>query len=215
MTAEINREKIVETARRDLERNLFESNKVPIMFYEVRRDESGNFVPLGKEVFTWELSEGYYLSIGRSRGEEYYELYYPERRVRTETGKEVMLDYTFVRVGKIGTEDSPIKLKRLVMMGRYMAPEEEVYDAMSRYQAEIYIKKVGAKYAVAIKNVGRPGQRIGVYDRKGNKIRDIAYGEEALVGKGAYYLEFPGAYRLEGPDYSIAKKDILLGMILL
>ena len=214
MTAEINREEIVETRRRDLEENLFENNKVAIMFYEVRRDESGNFVPLGKEAFTLELSEDYYLSIGRSRGPKYYEVYYPEIPVRTETGKEVVLDYTYVRVCKIGTEDSPIKLKRLVMMGRYMAPEEEVYDAMSGHQAEIYIKKVGAKYAVAIKNVGRPGQRIGVYDRKGNKICDIAYGEEALLGKGAYYLEFPGAYRLEGPNYSMAKKDIFLGMIL-
>jgi hypothetical protein len=217
MTAEINMKEIIETARRDLERNLFESNKATLEFQEVRKDERGNFVPIDKEL-TLELSGNQYFSIGRSRGEEYYEEYYPERLITTKTGKEIKVDNVYIRIGVGGEDLPPVRIKRLKMMGRYNVPNEEVYDAMSRYQAEIYMSKVivfgKERYALAIKNVGGKGQVIKVYDEKGNKIGDIDSGEELVAGKGTYYLEFPGTYLLEGPDYSIADKNVFLKITL-
>ena len=217
MTAEINMKEIIETARRDLERNLFESNKATIEFQEVRKDERGNFVPIDKEL-TLELSGNQYFSIGRSRGEEYCEEYYPERLITTKTGKKIKVDNVYIRIGVRGENLPPVRTKGLKMMGRYNVPNEEVYDAMSRYQAEIYMSKVivfgKERYALAIRNVGGKGQVIKVYDERGNKIGDIDSGEELVVGKGTYYLEFPGAYLLEGPDCSIADKNVFLKITL-
>ena len=180
---------------RDIERNLFKSGRVIIEIEEVRKDERNRFVPIGEKKLVLKLSEKEYLSIGRSRGEYEGEESYPVRPVRTEKGKEIYVDYVYVRIGN-RREISPVKVGRLNMMGRYDVPKEEIGDSMSVYQVEIYISKmIGEKwYLAAIRNVGKRGQEIKVYDEKGNKIDSIPPGEELILRGGTYFIELPGRY---------------------
>jgi hypothetical protein len=218
MTAKLNMKKMIGTKGRDLEKNFFESNKAIIEFEEVRRDEGGNFVSINEEKLIFKLTKDLYLSIGRSRGEEYYEESYSQKSVITKTGEKIEVDYVCIRIGFRGTNLSPIKMKRLNMVGRYNVPKKKIGDAMSTYQVEIYMKRVLVSgkemYAVAIKNVGIKNQKIRVYDEKSNKIGDIYSGEELVVGKGTFYLKLPGAYLLKNPDFSIADENVFLKVTL-
>jgi len=142
MTAGINKKEAIETTKRDLEENLFESDRVIIEFQEVRRDDRGNFVPIEKEGIIGVLTKTQYFSVGRSRG-DYYEKLYPrgpttEEGIPTKEGKKVSLDYVYIRMGNKRTPEVPLfPLLRLNMMGRWDVPDEEIHDGMSRYQLEI------------------------------------------------------------------------------
>jgi len=96
-----------------------------IEFEEVRRDEGRNFVPINEEKFIFKLTKDLYLSIGRSRGEEYYEERYPQKSVITKTGERIEVDYVCIRSGFRGTNLSPIKMKRLNMVRRYNVPKKK------------------------------------------------------------------------------------------
>jgi hypothetical protein len=71
-----------------------------------------------KKKLVLKLSENEYLSIGRSRGDYEGEESYRVRPVRTEKGKEIYVDYVYVRVGN-RREISQLKVGRLNIMGRY------------------------------------------------------------------------------------------------
>ena len=226
MTEKINIEEIVETGRRNLEKNLFENNRVIMNIQEVRRDESGNFVPVSKTDYRKELSGNDSISI---LVERYIRKVYPGES-ETEPKEPIVLErggITYVvgvrkeivvrevrgsRESIIGHEIPSLSVSFLQFLLK------EGYDEMIRQEVKLYMKRVGGiinrRYALAIKNVGGKGQVIKVYDERGNKIGDIDSGEELVVGKGTYYLEFPGAYLLEGPDYSIADKNVFLKITL-
>ena len=221
MAPEINREEMVETARRDLEKDLylFESDRVIIEIQEVRKDESGNFVPIDEKKLTLELDENSYILIGRSIGKMGCEKHYPKRLVTTKTGKKIRVDHVYVRMG-IECEDledlcREVRVKRLNMMGRYDVPEEERWDEMDPYQVDIYMRKKGEKRYVVIANIGHPANIIRLYYEDGKKGYPIEFGAGILLRKGrTYYVELPGAYLLEGPDYSIADKNVFLKITL-
>ena len=220
MTEKINREEIVETGRRNLERNLFESNRAIIDIQEVRRDENGNFVPVSKTNYRRELSGNNSISILIKRyirkvypGECFpkREGDYPKMITETETKEPIVLErggITYVVGVRKEILVSEVDIGSIVSVGKYdVSLFKEGYDEMIRQEVKLYMKRAGGiinrRYAVAIKNVGGKGQVIKVYDERGNKIGDIAYGEEALLRKGAYYLEFPGTHSLEGLDRSL------------
>ncbi len=88
-------------------------------------------------------------------------------------------------------------------MGRYgVVSDDEISDAMSRYQAELRTIGIAGEeqYVVVIRNVGRRGQEIKIYDEKGNKIGSIPFEGELILRKGTYYIELPGTYLLRDRD---------------
>jgi hypothetical protein len=182
---------------RNIERDLYKSDIATIEIEEVRRDENGNFVPIGEKKIVLKLDKDQYISIGRSRG-EYGEEYYPSIPIRTTTEREIYVDPVYVRVvdKRYKGAEFPVRTERLSIMGRYGVSDEEISDAMSRYQAEIRIIGIAGEkqYVVVVRNVGRRGQEIKIYNEKGNKIGSIPFEGELIVRKGTYYIELPGTY---------------------
>jgi hypothetical protein len=197
---------------RDIERDLYKSDITTIEIQEVRRDENRNFVPIGEKKIVLKLDKDQYISIGRSRG-GYGEERYPSIPIRTTTERKIYVDPVYVRVvdKRYRGAEFPVRTERLSIMGRYgVVSDDEISDAMSRYQAEIRTIGIAGEeqYVVVIKNVGKAGQEIKIYDENGNKIGSIPFEGELIVRKGTYYIELPGTYLLRDRDQ--AEKNGLL-----
>ncbi len=209
-------------------KKLYHTAPVRIEIQEVKR--KGNecdFVVLDEE--RTGLEEDLFLSIGIARGELFgergwsgKETIYTQKEVTTETGEEICVMHAYLRVGRKQPYHrfifpSPVPIKRLKMVGRWRCllkdEDEDMKNAteyMPPHQVYIFLRREGEQYLVVVRNGGFKGQTIDVYDEQCRKTTSIPSDGEIVISKGVVYLQLPGAYILEGPNNSIAKRNVFL-----
>ena len=210
-------------------KKLYYTAPVKIEIEEVKREGNEcNFVVLDEKEKIG-LHGNLYLSIGIARGELFgekgwrgEETIYPQKEVITETGEKICVMHAYLRVGMrepyryfIFPPTSSLPIKRLKIVGRWRcwSKDEDMKDVneyMHTHQLDIFSMKDGEQYVVVVRNWGFDGQTIDVYDEQCRKTTSIPSHGEIVIGKGVMYLQLPGAYVLEGPNNSIAKKNVFL-----
>ena len=205
---------------------LFNKGPVRIEIQEViRKSNRCDFVVLDDERIG--LNEKLFLSIGIARGKLFGEggwsvegATYPQKEVTTETGEEICVMPVYLRIGRREQYHSfilpsPLPIKRLKMVGRlrcWMKDEDvkDINEYMHPHQVDIFLRREGEQYVVVVRNWGFEGHTIYVYDEQCRKTTSIPSLGETVIDKGVVYLQLPGAYALEGPNNSIAKKKAFL-----
>ncbi len=211
---------------------LYHTAPVRVEIQEVKRkDNECGFTVLDEERIG--LEEDLFLSIGIARGEllgergwKDKETIYPQKEVTTETGEEICVMHTYLRVGRKQPYHRfifppPVPIKRLKMVGRWRcwSKDEEgedikdVNEYMHPHQVDIFLRREGEQYLVVVRNWGFEGHTIDVYDEQCRKTTSIPSRGEIVIGKGVVYLQLPGAYILEGPNNSIAKRNVFLKIV--
>jgi hypothetical protein len=189
-----------------------------------------NFVVLDEERIG--LRDDLFLSIGIARGLLFgergwkgEETIYQQKEVITETGEEICVMHAYLRAGMREPYHhyifpSPVPIKRLKIVGRWRcwSKDEDMKDAneyMHPHQVVIFLRREGEQYLVVVRNWGFDGHTIDVYDEQCRKTTSIPSRGEIVIGKGVVYLQLPGAYVLEGPNNSIAKRNAFLKIAIL